>query len=92
MKRYIRSAGMLNEFQVEQIKAIRRQIRNLGLDDWMIEGYDTGLDSLFNNELDVWLLIDYNGNIVKNPDGVEITPELKKLAELNGKIRKICGD
>lgn len=92
MKRYIQSASMLNEFQSEMIKSVRRQIRNLGLKDWMIEGYDTGLDIIFNNDLDVSLIVDYNGNIVSNPYNIEITDKLKKLAMYNARIHKICGD
>ena len=80
---------ILNSDQSARIKAIRKEIRNMHMDGWMVEGYDEGLDIMFNNDLDCSIIFDYNGRVVNCSRDTEITPDLKRLMSLYGQIRKI---
>ena len=80
--------GCLNAKQVYEIKKIRAQIKQLDIEGWMCEGADDERIVFFNNEKDEMFYSDYFGNITSA--SCELTPDLGKYAELEGKIMQIC--
>ena len=81
-------AGMLNHQQTEEVKRIRRLIRRLDIDGWMCEGADDERLVFFNNEEDKIFYADYFGNITST--SYEVPADVRKYAELEGKIAQIC--
>lgn len=81
---------ILSEKQTIKIKELQKQIRELNLEDWMCEGADDSQLVFFNNSQDKVFYTNFYGNITSNPDNVHITPDLKKLIELECRIEQIC--
>lgn len=85
-------ARILTDYQSEQIKRLNREFKPFAEKGWMCEGSDAfGLcNCIFNNETNEVFWADYNGNILDsdclNDTSLE---ELKRMAAIQGKIRKI---
>ncbi len=87
-------ARILTDAQSEQIKVLNRKFGRM-FPDWMCEGSDyAGIECniIFNNDTDEWFKADYNGNILDYAYIKETTSlqDMKDMAEIQGKIRKIC--
>ena len=81
-------ATILSKEACIKIKEIREEIAELGASDWMCEGADDHCNAFFSNTTEGYCLADYSGNITVN-NGAVITPDLRKLAKLEGEISQI---
>ena len=81
-------ATILTKEQSDEVKNIRQLERKLNIDGWMCEGADDNLLVFFNNEKDELFYADYFGNIKSRSCDVPL--DVKKYAELEGKIARIC--
>lgn len=87
-------ANILSKEQCDQIRTLRTEEAKLGLEDWMTESSDDDCLIIFNNAIEVSFIVDYFGNIKsvfkEECPTFEITPELRKLAKIEGKIAQIA--
>lgn len=85
---------ILSSDQCKQIRALKTVFEPFAAKGWMCEGSDAyGLGNvIFNNDTEEAFWADYNGNIL-HADVTQISEEdMKTMAFIHGKIRKIIGD
>ena len=81
-------ATMLTKSQSARVRMLREMERSLNTGDWMCEGADDNMLVFFSNEREKMFYADYYGNVENSP--LEVSGDLAKLVELEGKIAQIC--
>lgn len=84
---------ILNDAQVTQVRALQRQFKPFANKGWMCEGSEYGntpCNAIFNNTSDEFFLAAYDGTILSSRVTSEPIENIRRMADIQGKIRLVC--